>query len=302
MVTYTPYDGSSTPFTIGLTQLDLNDWIEPDGDLARYLTEKRRLLATQRDVIFRAEPDTLDAQQEVLTLLADYLPERYPNLYRPKDRSIEVVGAATVSLGSSDLPPLMRAGLLVQNDLVIMRRGDNGWRIAAAFVAFPSSWSLEEKFGRVMDEVHADVPGFEGGSRNAELINRMFDRLQPDRSVKRLNWSINWSEALFSPKPKSDRVVPDIPAAESFIRVERQTLRKLPQTGDILFTIRIYMDPIAALAREPDGAQLMRHLAAQLDALTSEEAAYKGLTHRRAEFVELLIKSAENLGHPQPLP
>ena len=42
-------------------------------------------------------------------------------------------------------------------------------------------------------------------------------------------------------------------AARAFIRVERQTLRKLPVTGDILFTIRIHLDPMAAL-REPSGA------------------------------------------------
>ncbi len=101
MVTYTPYDGSSTPFTIGLTQLDLNDWIEPDADLARYVAEKRRLLDIHRDVIFRSEPDTLDAQQEVLALLADYLPERYPNLYRRKTAPSKCAGAAPCRSGQA---------------------------------------------------------------------------------------------------------------------------------------------------------------------------------------------------------
>ena len=36
--------------------------------------------------------------------------------------------------------------------------------------------------------------------------------------------------------------------AAAFIRVERQTLRKLPQSGDILFTIQIYLDPLGMIA------------------------------------------------------
>ena len=36
------------------------------------------------------------------------------------------------------------------------------------------------------------------------------------------------------------------------MRVERQTLRRLPRTGAILFTIRVYLTPLEQLVREPD--------------------------------------------------
>lgn len=302
MPTYTPYDGSATPFTIGLAQLDLADWIEPDGDLAAYLAEKRRLLESHREMIFKAEAGTEEAQAEVLALLAAYLPERHPDLYRRIGNRIEIEAAPAVNLADEARPALETAGLLVQDDLVLMRRGDAGWRIAAAFVAFPSSWSLEEKFGRVMDEVHAEVPDFQGGSRNAELINRMFDRLPVDRAVKRLNWSLNWTDRLFLPKAKSQRVMPDLPPEQAVLRVERQTLRKLPESGDILFTIRIYLDPITALAREPDGAGLMRALARQLGELTEEQAAYKGLSRKREALITRLSVEADRLQLSQVLP
>jgi hypothetical protein len=291
--TYTPYDGSSTPFTIGLEQLDLADWTEPDADLGAYLAQKRDLLESHRDEIFRAEPETLDAQQEVLDLLAAYLPHRHATLYRRNGRAIMPQGGEAVDLQDESLPPLVRAGLLLQDDLVIMRRSDRGWRIAAAFVAFPSSWSLDEKFGRSMDEVHADVPDFQAGSRNADLISRMFDRLPADRLVRRMNWSVNWNDALFTPKPKSERKVPDLPPAESFLRIERQSLRKLPLSGDILFTIRIYVDPVTILARQPDAARLMLSLADQLEALTPEQAAYKGLLAKRGPMIAMLRQEAE---------
>ena len=42
---YTPFDGSSKPFTIGLKPLDLATWLEVDDALEPYLAEKDRLYA-----------------------------------------------------------------------------------------------------------------------------------------------------------------------------------------------------------------------------------------------------------------
>jgi len=291
-LTYTPYDGSSKPFTIGLLQLDPARWIEPDGDLAYHLAEKMRLFAEHGDRVFRTEPGTEDAQREILDALVDYLPSHHPAIYRRAGNVMEMAGQR-VGLSDDALPPLLRAGLLVQDDLVVMRKGEKGWRLAAAFLAFPSSWSLSEKFGKVMDEIHAPVPDFEGGSRNAGLISRMFDNLPPDRFVVRWNWSVNWGYRLYRPASQPASETKDIPPEEAFIRVERQTLRKMPVSGDILFTIRIYLDPVTAIMGQPNAPELAASLADQLEALNPAQTDYKGLSAKRAELVALLRKSAD---------
>jgi hypothetical protein len=297
---YTPYDGSSQPFTIGLQQLDPDRWIEPDADLGPQLAEKQQILEQYGDLVFRAETGTEAAQQEVLDTLADYLLTHHPALYRRDGERMHAAGTA-VELGDASAPPLQRAGLLVQDDLVIMRKGDAGWRIAAAFLAFPSSWSLEEKFGKVMGEVHAPVPDFQAGSRNAGLIERMFDNLSPDRFVVRWNWSVNWRHALYHPQPSTTAESASVPARDAVIRVERQTLRKLPRSGDILFTIRIYLDPVAAIMAQPRATELAASLADQLEGLSIEQAGYKGMLQRRAELVDLLRRKAVSPG-PGKLP
>lgn len=285
--TYTPYDGSSKPFSIGLLQLEPERWIEPDGELAEQVLLKRRLVAEHGEHVLRAEPGTQEAQQEALDLLTEYLPQHHPEHYSLNDARMAVAGVDT-DIVDETMTPLHRAGLLVQDDLVIMRKGENGWRIAAAFLAFPSSWRLSEKFGLPMDEVHAPVPSFEGGSRNAGLINRMFDNLSADRIVVRWNWSVNWSHALYHPNAASEEEKHAVPPEKAVIRVERQTLRKLPVSGDILFTIRIYLDPVSAILAQPNAADLAVSMADQLEAMSDAEVAYKGLTEKRAELVGLL--------------
>ncbi|TPK58870.1 DUF3445 domain-containing protein [Mesorhizobium sp. B2-4-19] len=305
MPTHTPYDGSSKLFNIGLKPLDPANWIEVDGYLLPYLAEKRRLYAEIPERVFVEEDGTRDAQQEVLDLLGAHLPERFSRTHRRTDAGVEIVGAANHPALPSGLAdaPLVAASLLVQEDLIVMRRDDSGWRLAAGSLCFPSSWSLLEKFGKPLQQIHEPVPGFGPGTRPAELINRMFDGLQ-GQAVERFNWSIQADNALYHPLSNVERIdratnrptrFPDGDVkAHAFIRVERQTLRKLPSSRDILFTIRIHLDPLAVLARHPDRATLALSFAAQLEALDLDQLDYKGLTSDRDGLIKVLNHMARD--------
>jgi len=286
---HTPYDGSSRLFQIGLKPLSLADWIDVDERLPAYLREKDRLFRDRPTEVFAAEPGTDGAQREVLALLADHLPVRFPQVYRRDGDAVRIAPDMIVAL--ADDPPLLTAARLVQDDLVLMRRGESGWRLAAASLSFPSSWSLAEKFGRPIHEVHAPVPGFGGGTRNAELIARMFDNLRPDTPVIRWNWSLYGDDRLFHPDvvgPQERRFGAGAQAEHVVLRSERQTLRRLPLSGDIVFTIKIAVDPLDALERHSRGPQIAAALIAQLEALTDQQLAYKGMTAERERVIARL--------------
>ncbi|MEP6566968.1 MAG: DUF3445 domain-containing protein [Mesorhizobium sp.] len=312
--THTPYDGSSKLFTIGLKPLDPDKWIEVDGHLKPYLAEKRRLYQEIPEKVFVEEAGTRDAQCEVLELIETHLAAKYPDLYRKTGAGVEVIGArgdigGHGTAGGFTEAPLVTASLLVQEDLILMRRDDSGWRLAAGSLCFPSSWSLTEKFGRPLQQIHAPVPGFGPGTRSADLINRMFDGLQ-GQAVERYNWSIQADDALYHPLSNVERIdratnrptrFPDGDVnAHAFIRVERQTLRKLPVSRDILFTIRIHLDPLQVLARHPDRATLAASFAAQLHALDQAQLDYKGLTADRGRLAESLEIMARGNNDPSP--
>lgn len=289
---FTPYDGSTKPFTIGLKPLDLTKWIEIDDYLEAYLAEKERLYATVPEKVFAEELDTREAQQEVLDLLGDHLRVHFLDVRGHSDRA------------RSDLPPLQRASLLVQDDLVLMRAGHDGWRLAAAALCFPASWSLAEKFGKPLQDIHEPVPGFGRGTRTADIINRIFDNLQVEQPVERHNWSLQLDGALYMPlfdlgrieraATRPSRFSDEDVTARAFIRVERQTLRKLPRSGDILFTIRTYLDPLGALRRHPDRARIAASFADQLTALGEAQLGYKGLAGDRDRLVGTLRAIASN--------
>lgn len=288
----TPYDGTARLFRIGLKPLDPAQWVDVDGRLPAYLEEKARLAVERPGAVFAAEAGTEAAQAEVLALLVEHLTVRFPAIYRRHDETVEIVPAGRrVALDAPGVPPLAIAAQLVQEDLLLMRRGAADWRLAAASLCFPSSWTLGEKIGRPMHEIHAPVPGFGPATRNAELIARMFDSLRPQMPVLRWNWSLYGDDRLFHPDaadPTARRFGTGERAENIFLRVERQTLRKLPRGGDILFTVRIYLDPLAALERQPEAARIAAALAAQLEELSAEELDYKGLTLERGRLLARL--------------
>jgi hypothetical protein len=291
-ILHTPYDGSAKPFTIGLKQLDLNKWIDIDEMLPSYLNEKQRLTADEYPNIVVSETGSEGAQQEVLELIIEHISAHFPEVYRRNGDLIEIKSTSNnIDLNDRSIPKLHLAASLIQEDLVLMSKGETGWRLVAASLCFPSAWNLREKFGKPMHEIHAPVPGFGPDTRNAELIERMFDNLRVDRPVLRWNWSLYGDDHLYHPQSGHEgklRFGQNKEPENIHLRLERQTLRKLPKSQDILFTIRIYIDPLAALRQHPDGPVLARSIVEQLTALSTAEIAYKGLTNEQARLINHL--------------
>lgn len=287
MFQYTPYDGSKRPFSIGLEPLDRARWIEPDDLLLDELAQKDRLIAEKRGIVFLEHDDTRESQAEIRDALADYLVAHHSPRFRRDTNALVIDETRRVDLAQD--APLIAASRIVQDDLCIMRKETDGWRLVAASLCFPSTWSLREKFDLPMEAIHQHVPGFPG--QMAARVSRIFDNLQPDAPVRRLNWSIYSDGELHHPESKSGpRQWAGVGgfAANAFIRVERQTLMKMPQTGDILFTIRVYADPVAALKAHPRGRELAESVRAQLLALDEAQLRYKNLLNDRDRVAEAL--------------
>ena len=287
----TPYDGSAPLFRIGTKPLDPADWLEPDAAMAAQLAEKARLLAERRNEVFAELPESLPAQAELLTLLAEHLPKHFPDLWQHSNRQMLVVPTGeTVALASEE-SPLLTAARLVQDDLLILQRDDAGWRLVAGSLCFPSSWVLAEKMGKVLSVVHQGVPGFGPGTRQAEIMARMFDAMRPETPLIRWNFSLYGDDRLFHPDisgPDKRRFGDGERADPVFLRVERQTLRKLPQTGAIAFSIRISVDPIERLEAHDNAPSIAAALIEQIEDLTPEQLDYKGLTREKVRVLARL--------------
>ena len=85
-IVHTPYDGSSKPFTIGLSQLEVKNWFEVDANLISYLQQKRELYARFPERVIVSELDTRDAQREVLNLIVPHVLKHFPDQYKMEEK------------------------------------------------------------------------------------------------------------------------------------------------------------------------------------------------------------------------
>ena len=72
------------------------------------------------------------------------------------------------------------------------------------------------------------------------------------------------------------------------LRAEFQTLRRLPRSRHVLFTIRSYTDPLSAVAASPVGAAA---LAGRVAALSPGFADYKGISAEMRPRLEAYLAS-----------
>ena len=282
---HTPWDGSHPAFRIGLAPLGEQSWIEMDDRGADQLDEKKRLLAERRADVFMAKPESIAAQAEVLDLVLGELARHHGDTYR-REGNVVTVGGISVDLDDDAMPPLEKASRLVPEDLVIMMPGEGGWYLGAGCVCFPSNWVLAEKFGKPMQDVHGGVPQFGPGTRNAMMINRIFDNLQTAIPAIRMNWSLHEDDELYHGIGKL--ALAKRTFEHPYLRVEVQTLHKMAKTGAILFTIGTHVDPLSLLENHRDRRRLAHGLAESLARLDTAQCRYKGIVSARDRLISRL--------------
>ena len=253
-VPYLPIDPKGFRMAMGLRPLDLSKWLEVDEHRGDELAQKRQLIDEKYDVVVATRPGGYDASVELLDEVRRALATYHPELELEAAR---------------DEHPIVGASRLVQEDLCVLVRSD-AWRLEAASVCFPSRWSLATKIGTTLDEIHRPIPFYD--EQLAQPTNGVFDRMKPDRSFWRLNWTLIDNPALHQPSMVRRAGRADLD--QWFFRVERQTLRQLPSTRAIVFTIHNYVASARVMcdAYEEFGELLVRALDATPDAMQE----YKG--------------------------
>ncbi|KAM0756363.1 hypothetical protein T439DRAFT_27473 [Meredithblackwellia eburnea MCA 4105] len=195
--------------------------------------------------------------------------------------------------------PMVIAGLIVQDDLAVMVENEDGeYVLQAGSICTAGSWRLEDKIGTTLDSIHT-TGGVVGWKEKLKFsMERFFQKMKVDKPVQRNNYFFQtngvlpWNPASgpedafdqslhgvnpellpTSTDPSWTRPAPVSNATDVWFRTERQTLRRMPKTGCILFTIRSYLDPVSSMVHEPG---VPGRMASALKHWPDSIKAYKG--------------------------
>jgi alpha-1,2-mannosyltransferase len=193
--------------------------------------------------------------------------------------------------------PMITSARLVQDDLALMFEKEDGqYYLLAGAILLAGFWRLEDKFGMPLSEIHTsgDVPQFR--EKLEKGMMNFFRRVRPEDPVLRNNYFLQvdddlaWSNSIGS----EDAAEVSWNTAEKnraiehhYFRSERQSLRRLPRSGAVVFTIRTYFEPVTEIAKEP---YVPGRLASALRSWGDDVARYKGKEKYQDVLLDYLDK------------
>ena len=277
-----PWQRLGFKLKLGLRVRSEAEWL-PSNDLfgnraarAEQIVLKTKLLAKQHQDVFSAMPNTNAAGNEVLAMVCQHLAAYHNDHpyddYRHDDR---------MASADADFHPLDRAARLIPEDLLLLApfpesAADDAtavkWHLVAASLCFPAHWVLAEKMGKPLAAIHDPVPHYD--ERLAGPVDRFFNKMTIGPISARMNWSLQIGADLFTPhRVQRQAAAGDLDNHQLCLRLENQTLRKLPQTGFVLFTIRTHVEPVSRWKHTPNAID---DLAKMLNDMSLESQSYKG--------------------------
>ena len=246
-----PWRGGKGGYRMGLRPIATDQWL-PDRINDAERARKRQLLADPSALVFAETDASRPGQQLIL------------------DAVETIVGGPGPTEPRDNVAPLVRAALLVPDDLCLMERDGDSYRLTAACVCSPSYWLLAQKIGRTLEGIHGPVPTL--NDKLGATMLQFFARL-PDAAVfERRNWLLHTNPEPYQPRSEAWHHVTQHDVEALVIRSERQTLRRL-DVQRVVFTIRVTCHPLSEVVGYPEAA---RDLLSALDALDAAEREAKG--------------------------
>ncbi|KAH8883546.1 hypothetical protein GQ53DRAFT_752787 [Thozetella sp. PMI_491] len=262
----------------GIEKMKLSEWILIDKHYKDRIELRRNILRANRDHVLGAAPSSRQTIQTLYKFLVEkYLPDRYRDIFQivsgalPEESYLfnRVTGDRIPLMPSASLDTLLEdiARQVEEDFLVLQRDTESDEFILGAYVAcFPNGFDWANKSGKNMSQIHVPVPDY--ATKLKKSLNRYLSRIEPGQIVKRHNWSISTSGKLFSPVSghlyEGDLVRAEtVDFEKACLRCERQVLHRLPQSDDVILTIRTYMYLLKDIKAEGNGPSL----AAAIDGL-----------------------------------
>lgn len=261
----------------------------------------RALVLRQDPTRCQVLPHMMTAEWDTLELLMRSLAADYPEHFtletdgdrwtwtnRPLDISNSFVFGKADTL---PLPPLEYITRQAQGDFSLQDQRDSNLFMDGGMITSQADWSLDFDIGMTFHEWHGPVPlAHEAGVFDRALQYLL--RLQTGKPVRRLNWTMTVNPRLDTapetyPFWGRDRasITPENVAAKLCLRVELQTLFRLPRSNAILFSIRGYLIRMEEIARVEKWRKRLHRV---LRDLSPPLIDYKGLGRYRQTAIDWL--------------
>ena len=219
----------------GMHPLNDGQWLYVDEAYAAQMAYRRKLIKERRNEVLWQN----DMARDAIAELSDMVHEKLSSLgFGVTGHQIRCPDDVVIDLEQDEL--LATLGQTVQEDICILQKQEDEHVLTAGVLCFPASWTLSEKAGRSLSDIHAPVREYTADI--AKRVQRMFNAVRVEQPLWRNNMLGYADPNLFQPRRENDpeRQADRVETAP-YLRAERQCILRLPKTDALVFTIHSFV-------------------------------------------------------------
>ena len=264
-----PFLSNPDVLHMGLKEVREGYWLEIKA-LRNSFRNKIKLLENFSHETLFENCEFQSANIKFFEALKIYLSTYYEHEYTFTENSIDIcLDGFSNKVNLSKKTELELMSSLIPEDILILVPKNKNYILRSAAVFSPSNWDPKSKINKSLDVIHEPVPRYE--KTLSTKVNGFLNRLPASRIFERFNWSIYPSKNLFF-HPRYLELTNE--TNELFLRVERQTFRKLNDSSAIMFTIGVHNYPLTEVLQIKG---VPESLMSAIEVMPENIKIYKGL-------------------------
>ncbi|KAJ5613861.1 hypothetical protein N7528_007515 [Penicillium herquei] len=249
--------------SMGIQNETLSNLITVDNQYLDRTTIRRNIVEKYQDTVHGCLPGGEDAVRELYSYLLSYhLPNRFPSLFRVNGgQFLNTITKRTFPVEPPNDPNscLRILAETVEEDIFLLKETETTHVCLAFACCFPTGFDPSEKLGKDLSGIHGPVPTY---NKIGPSMERFFRRLEVGKAVRRTNWNVQTGTELINVAgnhiKEGDEFIADeeVDCSQANLRIELQSLTRLPSTKFILFCFKTFLYPLSEIKEEGSGPDL----------------------------------------------
>jgi hypothetical protein len=237
--------------------MDTNWWLELENSYLSRIAERKGLFAKHGDKVLGYQPGSELVCKELMEMCIQFYCARYPTIFSLSDDKSIFHNALTKE--DTDIKSMHPLHVLLNNvpeDFAIVLRNekDGQYYMRAGVICSALGWNVSTKIGKSLQEIHGPIPDYK--EKMSFSMDRFFSKLPTNQPIQRGSWGLEVGELLFMPPGDPHEALrevqkEDLTVDECYLRVDWQTLRRLPLSAGIIFNYKAVFTPVKEFRDEP---------------------------------------------------
>lgn len=290
---------------MSIKKLEPDWWLELESTYRTRIAQRQALHVVHGRTILDSRPGSEAACAELMQMVLQWLAVRYPSCFaldpyklvftnRILDKEVCLKGVD----GEQALLVLLNH---VPEDFCITLEDEKTglYYFRAGVVCSSVGWNAGQKLGKALHEIHEPVPHYK--ERMQMSMDRYFKKMESSKPIQRGSWGLEVGQPLFVQAGSSEfekRLVqdPDLKIEDINLRVDWQTLRRLPLSRAIVFNFKALFTPMTDFREEPYVPHLLRRVLMEGDVKLMDYKGTDHVVHKVIPELDVYAKEQEEKG------